>query len=58
MVKFNKQHSIERLEKYEQALLMTMIHHSMGVVFKLIHNSFETTQDIWDSMENINGKTV
>ena len=55
MVKLNKQHNIKRLEKYEQALLMTMIHHSMGVVFKLVHNSFETTQDIWDSMENTYG---
>jgi hypothetical protein len=58
MVKLNKQHNIKRLEKYEQALLMTMIHHNMGVVFKLVHNSFETTQDIWDSMENTYGKTV
>jgi hypothetical protein len=58
MVKLNKQHNIKRLEKYEQALLMTMIHHSMGVVFKLVHNSFETTQDIWDSMENTYGKAV
>ena len=58
MVKLNKQHNIKSLEKYEQALLMTMIHHSMGVVFKLVHNSFKTTQDIWDSMEITNGKTI
>lgn len=58
MVKLEKQYNIKRLEKYEQALLMTMIHHSTGAVFKLVHNSFKTTQDIWDSMENTNGKAV
>jgi len=50
--------SIDVLEKYEQALLMTMVYKRTHTPFKLVHSAFNNTQDIWDSMEIENGKAV
>jgi len=51
----NKQRKIRPLLKFQQALLMTMVYNKTKTPFKLVHNSFKTTQDIWDSMEIENG---
>ena len=51
----NKQRKIRPLLKFQQALLMTMVYNKKKTPFKLVHNSFKTTQDIWDSMEIENG---
>lgn len=50
--------SINVLEKHEQALLMTMVYKQTHMPFKLIHNTFENTKDIWDNMEITNAKTI
>jgi len=49
---------ISVLSPHHQALLMTMVYHQTCTPFKLVYKPFANTNDIWNSMEKVNGKAV